>query len=306
LKLDGFDLSNVHFVWSPYNKPKLYIKPGDEVEVLIPDSSTNQIKYDFKTEDMHKIDESKFDGAVGPIYVEGAEEGDTLVVTLKEIEVGNWGWSAILSNFGILKGLFKEKLVIWDIKNGYATAKDFLKGIKIPINPFLGVIGTAPKFGDLPMIPPHSSGGNMDNRLLTQGSVIYFPVNVKGALLSLADPHASQGDGEVSGTAIETSARVLIKVDLRKGEKIDTPKAVVNINDAGKQIVTMGIDKDPIAAARKAVLNMVEELKSKGLSGEEAYILCSVVGNLKMSEVVDEPNYVVSFSIPEKIININA
>jgi Predicted acetamidase/formamidase len=68
----------------------------------------------------------------------------------------------------------------------------------------------------------------------------------------------------------------------------------------------MGIDKDPIAAARKAVLNMVEELKSKGLSGEEAYILCSVVGSLKMSEVVDEPNYVVSFSIPEKIININA
>jgi acetamidase/formamidase len=68
----------------------------------------------------------------------------------------------------------------------------------------------------------------------------------------------------------------------------------------------MGIDKDPIAAARKAVLNMVEELESKGLSGEEAYILCSVVGSLKMSEVVDEPNYVVSFSIPEKIININA
>ena len=126
-KLDGFDITNVHFSWSPNNQSKLFVKPEEEVEVLIPDSSTNQIKENFTTEDLNKIDESKFDGAIGPIYVEGAKEGDALKVTIEKIEVSNWGWSAILKNFCLLKGLFDERLIIWRIENGYASTK-FFKG----------------------------------------------------------------------------------------------------------------------------------------------------------------------------------
>lgn len=302
-KLDGFSLSNVHFKWSPHNKPVLFIDPGEEVEISIPDSSTNQIKENFTTDDLSKIDESKFDGAVGPIYVNGAKPGDAISVTLEKIEVGNWGWSAILSNFGVLKGQFKDRLIIWEIKNGFAKTKDsFLKDVSIPIRPFLGVIGTAPSNGELPMIPPHSSGGNMDNRLLSEGSNIILPVKVEGALLSLSDPHAAQGDGEICGTAIETSAKVIIRVDLIKNANIDLPIAKVNLEDNGPHLLTMGISENPIDAMREALLSMIRELNKRGFTSEEAYVLCSVVGSLKMSEVVDMPNYVVSLTIPEKII----
>jgi acetamidase/formamidase len=302
-KLDGFNLSNVHFKWSPLIKPVLFIDPSEEVEISIPDSSTNQIKENFTTDDLSKIDQSKFDGAVGPIYINGAKPGDAISITLKKIEIGDWGWSAILSNFGVLKGRFKDRLIIWKIKNGFAKTKgEFLKDVSIPTRPFLGVIGTAPPNGELPMIPPHSSGGNMDNRLLNEGSNIILPVRVDGALLSLSDPHAAQGDGEICGTAIETFAKVVIKVDLIKNANIDLPMAKVNLEDNGSHLLTMGISENPLDAMKEALLSMIKELNKRGFSSEEAYVLCSVAGSLKMSEVVDMPNYVVSLTIPEKII----
>ncbi len=149
ITIDGTREENLHYKWSPNLKPIAYARDGDEVKVIIPDSSTMQIKPGMTAEDLAKLDSSKFDAAVGPIYVEDAEPGDALAVDILDIQVGDWGWSAILGFIGLLKGKFRDLLIHWRISNGYAeTVGDFLKGIKVPVKPFLGVIGVAPKEGE--------------------------------------------------------------------------------------------------------------------------------------------------------------
>ncbi|MGC8607379.1 MAG: acetamidase/formamidase family protein [Vulcanisaeta sp.] len=305
ITIDGTREENLHYRWSPNLRPIASVRDGDEVTVIIPDSSTMQIRPGMTAEDLAKLDSSKFDAAVGPIYVEGAEPGDALAVDILDIDVGDWGWSAILGFIGLLKGRFRDLLIHWRISNGYAeTAGDFLKGIKIPVKPFLGVIGVAPREGEFEMIPPQYFGGNMDNKLHGVGARVYLPVNVRGALLSLADPHASQGDGEVTGTAIETSATVRIRVNVIKGLGIRRPFTVASIKDEPTNVIaTMGISSDLYQAARDALEDMLTILsKLYGLTPEEGYVLSSVIGNLRISEIVDEPNYVVTLTIPRSII----
>lgn len=302
IEIDGREERNLHFKWTSDIQPVAKVGDGETVHIIVPDSSTMQIKSDYTTSDMGKIDGSKFDAAVGPIYVEGAEKGDVLEVEIVDIKVGSWGWSAIIKDFGFMKNVYDERLLIWDIKDGFAqTRGDFLKGIKIPVNPFLGVTGVAPEKGEFGMIPPQYFGGNMDNKLLTKGSKIYFPVNQPGALLSISDPHAYQGDGEICGTAIETSADVKLKVKVHKSKNIRFPQADVRETVNSKLILAMGIANDLHTAARYAFENMVERMSERGLKPDETYILCSVAGNLRISEIVDEPNFVVSLTIPEEI-----
>ena len=305
ITIDGTKEENLHFRWSPNLKPIAHVRDGDEVRVIIPDSSTMQIKPGMTAEDLAKLDSSRFDAAVGPIYVEGAEPGDALAVDILDVQVGDWGWSAILSFIGLLKGRFKDLLVHWRISNGYAeTVGDFLSGVRVPVRPFLGVIGVAPRDGEFGMIPPQYFGGNMDNRLHGVGARVYLPVNVKGALLSLADPHASQGDGEVTGTAIETSATVRIRVSVVKGLGIRRPFTVAPIRDEPTEVIaTMGISSDLYQAARDALEDMLAILnRLYGLTPEEGYVLSSVIGNLRISEIVDEPNYVVTLTIPKNVL----
>ncbi|MEM3656525.1 MAG: acetamidase/formamidase family protein [Thermoprotei archaeon] len=297
--LDGTLNQNIHFKWRPDNKWVIRVDPGEQFQVVLPDSSTNQIKSTFTVEDLKTIDESKFDAATGPVYVNGAVPGDTVEVILDDIEPGDWGWTAILSNFGLLKGVFKETLVIWDIADGRAQARGgFLRGISIPVRPFLGVIGCAPSEGEYGMIPPQHFGGNMDNRLLKKGAQLFLPVQKEGGLISFSDPHAAQGDGEVCGTAIETSAKASVRIKLHKDMHIKRPMLISHVEDSGPVLATMGISNDLYQASKDALLDAINQLKTRGLTGEEAYVLCSVAGNLKISEIVDEPNYVVSLTIP--------
>lgn len=301
--VDGTNLQNVHFRWTPSNKPVQTVKPGEEFRVIVPDSSTMQMQESYTTEDLGRIDAEKFDGAVGPIYVEGAEPGDTLEVNIIKLKVGTWGWTAVLSNFGFLAGKYPEALIIWDLEGGVGRARGgYLKDIEIPLIPFLGVVGVAPEEGEYGMIPPQYFGGNMDNRLLREGSSLFLPVSVKGALLSFSDPHGAQGDGEVCGTAIETSADVIASVKVHKSTGQKFPKLVSQETFSGKELVVMGIGPDLKEATRNAVTDMITHLQKYGLSGTEAYALCSVAGNLRISEIVDEPNYVVSVILPEKLI----
>jgi acetamidase/formamidase len=302
--IDGRKEENLHYRWSPSLRPVASVRSGDEVRVIVPDSSTLQIRPDSTTEDLGRLDESRVDAAVGPILVEGAEPGDTLMVEIEDIEVSDWGWSAILSSMGLLKGRFRDRLVIWDIGNGYAAARgNFLRGVRVPVRPFLGVIGAAPREGEFRMIPPQNFGGNMDNRLHGKGARVYLPVSVRGALLSVADPHASQGDGEVCGTAIETQADVRLRVEVVKGLNIRRPFTVAPTHGEGEVIATMGITDDLYEAARQAVEDMLALLgRLYGLSPEEAYVLSSVAGNLRISEIVDEPNFVVTLAMPKALL----
>ncbi|MEM0156401.1 MAG: acetamidase/formamidase family protein, partial [Thermoplasmataceae archaeon] len=169
--LDGKKPENIHFKWSADLEPVISMKSGDQISILVPDSSTWQIKREFSTIDLaNSVDPEKYDGAVGPILVEDARPGDTLEVSIHKIRTGNWGWSAIIPEIGFLKGLFDNRLVVWDIgEDAISVTKDFLAGIRIPVHPFLGVMGTAPSSGSVGMIPPQRFGGNMDNKKLGIG-----------------------------------------------------------------------------------------------------------------------------------------
>jgi len=304
--LDGFKSENVHFTWSSKNEPVLAVDDGEELAVRVPDASTSQIREGWTTEDLEKIDESRLDGAVGPIYVRGAKRGSALEVDVEEVRPGRWGWTAIMKGFGVLDGLFAERLVIWDIGEGYATTRgDFLRGVRVPLNPFLGVIGVAPEAGEYDVIPPQRFGGNMDNRLLTAGTRLLLPVEVDGALLSVGDPHASQGDGEVCGTAIETSAEVRMRVKVRDGLKLSYPVAYVPAprSTRGEMLVAMGISGDLREAMSTSVRNLIDMVAAHGFSRDEAYVLMSVCGELRVSEAVDMPNFTVSSAVPLEVLN---
>ncbi|MGC9174251.1 MAG: acetamidase/formamidase family protein [Thermoprotei archaeon] len=305
LIIDGKKPGSLHYRWSSKLEPIAEVSPGEEFELRIPDSSGGQIGEDWTTKDIERIDESRFDGALGPIYVKGASKGDALEVELLEIRTGAWGWTAILNDFGVLKGRFPNRLMIWDLNSGQAVSKsDFLKGISVPLRPFLGVVGTAPAEYEYPMIPPQSFGGNMDNPLLVAGSRLLLPVNVDGALLSFADPHASQGEGEVCGTAIETSAEVRAVVRVRHDLKLSYPVAFVpGVPPVGPSLVAMGIACDLKKALKESLENLMDLAVAYGLEKEETYVLHSVAGKLSLSEAVDEPNYVVSSSLPLSLIS---
>ena len=297
--LDGRNEKNLHFKWSPEVKPVIRIEPGELLEVIVPDSSTMQIKRESELSDLGAIDSSKFDAAVGAIEVAGSRKGDTLEVTIVDISPDSWGWTAIMNDFGLLKNRFPESLVIWDISGGVAkSSSDFLKDVTIPVRPFLGIIGTAPEKGSFGMIPPQRFGGNMDNKMNCTGARILLPVNIDGAMLSISDPHASQGDGEICGTAIEISATVRLKVRIIKGRQTLDPVVYSRNQESGSLMCAMGIDSDLHQASVKAAENMIQQLSLSGFKPEEAYILCSVAGDLRISEIVDEPNFVVSMCLP--------
>lgn len=301
--LDGTKNENIHFSWKPGNRHVMEVADSEIFEVEVPDSSMYQITRDTTVSEMKALDEDRFDGAAGPVKVTGAEPGDSLELEIINIETADWGWSAIIQMLGLLKGEFDDTVVIWDIHDRYCTTRgDFLRGIRVPKNPFLGVIGTSPESGEFGMIPPMHFGGNMDNPLLTKGSRLVLPVNVPGGMISFGDLHAAQGSGEVCGTAVETSGKLTARIRVLKGMKTEYPVARVPQRHMPDSFSTMGISDDLKEASKMAVRRMFSMLhKEKGLTEKESYILCSVAGNLHISEIVDEPNFVVSMSIPENI-----
>src|SRR5262245_59732281 len=180
--------------------------------------------------------------------------------------------------------------------------------VAVPLAPFPGVMGVAlDEAGGYSTMPPRKNGGNMDVKQLTAGTVLYLPVWVDGALFSVGDAHAAQGDGEVCVTAVEMSARISLRFDLLAGRALPEPQLRVRRplgggHDAGPYFVTTAHGPDLYAAAQRAVRYMIDHLAAeRGLSGEEAYVLSSVAVDLKISEIVDAPNWIVSAFLPESI-----
>lgn len=300
--IDGFKSQNWKYSWDQWDDYALEIDIEEPLTIRIPDSSSNQIKEDWDTEMMKHLDNSKIDALVGPIRVNGLRKGDAIKIEILDIRPGKFGWSAILDNFGLLKNVFQQKLVIWDISGDYATGRNgFLNGLRVPIHPMIGILGTSPASGEFPVIPPQYFGGNMDNRYIKKGAVVYLPVNRDGVYFAMSDPHASQGNGEVCGTGIETSAEVVLKVS-RSSLKLQYP-IIESYRDQKEEVVAFtGIDRDLYNASQKAVNNFISYAKNLGITGEEAYILASVAGDLEISEIVDEPNFEVSLVVPRNLL----
>jgi acetamidase/formamidase len=179
-----------------------------------------------------------------------------------------------------------------------------MPGIRLPWAPFCGVIGVAPTSGPLSTIPPDVFGGNMDTRHLVAGSTLFLPVFQPGGRLSAGDGHATQGDGEVCGTAIETPMRATMRLTVRKDIKVSAPEflAAPDPNAAlrsGRRYATDGVGPDLLGAARDATRRMIDWLgREHGLAAPEAYMLCSVAVDLRISEIVDMPNYLVTAYCP--------
>jgi acetamidase/formamidase len=296
-------LENLHFSWSKNNKPVAFIEDGETISIIVPDSSTMQVQENWTVGELKKMNTTLLDAAVGPIFVKGAHEGQVLRVDILDIRVGTWGWSSTEKNAPLIRGRFEDNLVIWAIKDNFAESRSsFLKGTRLPVSPFLGIMGVAPREGEYSTYSPNYFGGNMDNKLLTVGSSLLLPIGQEGALLSVADPHAIQGDGEAGNTGLETSATVILRVSVDKARKpIRFPRALVRM-DSQEYLVTMGICPDLYEASRIAMSEMIDELSSLGYFEAEAYMLCSLVGDLRISELVDEPNHVVTMMVPRKIL----
>jgi len=304
-----------HLAWDHSIVPAIRIVSGDTVSFDCLDASNGQVTPTTEPSSLKNADVSTMDQVNGPVYIEGAQPGDTLQVDVLELHPAEWGWTAILPGFGLLADEFEEPaLKIWKLeRHGEGEGTDYgfawfdrAKGIKIPLRPFTGEMGVAPAAkGAFSTIPPYSTGGNIDTRHVTKGTTLYLPIEVEGALFSTGDGHAAQGDGEVCGTAIETPMRVTFRLTVLKNKPyVKTPHfstpASTGVSDG--YYCTTGVDPDIREATRSAVRHMMEFLKAEhGLTRVEAYMLCSVAGDLRMHEVVDMPNYVIGMMMPKSI-----
>jgi acetamidase/formamidase len=298
---------NVHHGWSPDQAPFLTLDSGTEITVATVDASGGQLVPGSTAASVGAMDFDRVNPINGPVYVNGARPGDVLQVDILAVEPGTFGWTAIIPGFGLLADRFAEPwLHIWELDGGAAV---FTDGIRVPLQPFCGVLGVAPAApGRHSVIPPRRVGGNLDTRQLGPGTTLYLPVEVDGALFGVGDTHAAQGDGEVCGTAIEGSMTVSLRLSVRRDLDIDTPEFDVHgpLERAGAAAAgyhaTTGIGPDLLGATRQSVLRMIAYLeRHRGLTAEAAYALCSVAVDLRISEVVDAPNWVVSAFLPQDL-----
>jgi acetamidase/formamidase len=283
--------------------------PGDVVELETVEASGGQLGPASTVADVAALDFARVNPVTGPIFVDGARPGDALKVTLLEFEPSGWGWTALIPGFGLLAEQFPEPaLNLWSYDRASLAPAAYGPGGRVPLKPFAGTLGLAPaEPGTHSIVPPRRVGGNMDIRDLAAGTILWLPVAVPGALFSLGDTHAAQGDGEVCGTAIESPMRVTLRLELEPGAapafpRFETPAPVARHLDGKGYHVTTGIGPDLMAAARAAVSGMIDLLgRLHGLAAPEAYMLCSVAGDLRISEIVDQPNWVVSFYFPKLV-----
>ena len=298
-----------HVGWDRSISPCVAVSPGSTVEIETIDSSGGQLSASSAIQDLINLDFLRVNPVTGPIYVEGAQPGDALRVRFDEFHPSGWGWTANIPGFGLLADQFVEPaLHIWKYDSAHPTFALFAAGGQVPLKPFVGTVGLAPAEEGLhSVVPPRRVGGNMDIRDMSAGTELLLPVEVEGGLLSLGDTHAAQGDGEVCGTAIESPINVVVTIDLVKTANLETPRFITNgpvsrhLDTKGYQVTT-GIGADLMQASKEAVSRMIDWLStSHGISPVDAYMLCSVAGDLRISEIVDMPNWIVSFYFPRSI-----
>ena len=345
-----------HNRWHPDIPPIVRVEQGQVVGIETRDALDGQVTPHSTAAELGRVNLHIVHPLTGPLFVNGAEPGDLLEVTLVEIEPQPFGFTVQIPGFGFLRDLFTEPhMVRWTIANGFATSPD-LPGVRVPGAPFMGVIGVAPSHdlleqinrreadlarrggvvlppevtGAVPADPalartalrtiaPHETGGNVDIKQLTKGSTLRIPVSIPGALFSVGDAHFAQGDGESCGTAIEMSATCYCSFNVIKGaaatrnvrdvqfyrnDYFTTPEMAVPrrfFATTGQSYTREGVNfsEDATLAARNALLNMIDYLVAeRGFTRQQAYAICSVAVDLKISELVDIPNFVVSAFLP--------
>jgi acetamidase/formamidase len=296
-----------HLQWDRSVPPVLTVPSGAEIGIDALDASCGQITAASTAADIATLDFSRVDQVCGPVFVEGAKPGDTLQVELLDFQPADWGWTAAIPGFGLLADDFPEAaLRITRLVGGFG---ELLPGVRIPLAPFCGVLGLAPAGEPRSTIPPTELGGNMDTRHLTAGATLWLPVAVPGALFSLGDGHAAQGDGEVCGTAIETPMRARVRLTVRTDMTVSAPEfrtggPLGRSTNTAPWLAADGIGPDLMTAAQESVRRMIDRLgQLHGLAAIDAYMLFSVAGDLRISEIVDQPNWIVTAYCPTSIFS---
>ena len=282
----------VVYVIGPYNKPIASVSVGQMVTIETMDAFRNQIN--SEKDDITQLITLPFvNPLTGPIYIEGANKGDTLVVTIHDIEVTrNYGVSALIPDFGGLCGTvftrtlqppLPARVMLHPIKNGQITFSDDLDIQTIPYTPFYGTIGTAPEIEAVSSLAPGVHGGNMDAADACPGNKVFLPVNVPGALFHIGDGHAAQGDGEVCGVATEIPTRGTFTFELIKSNPISTPRI-----ESNEFLMAVGSARPMEDAARIAFYELILWLEQDfGIDRMTGYQLCSQVARVRLANMVD-------------------
>ena len=301
----------VGYYWSEA-KPALRIASGDiiDVDTLLTNSPSglaragvadDRIQPSLKAITTEVTGDRRGPGGhilTGPVYVEGAEPGDTLEVRILSIDLPiDYGYNGC-SGF-VPENCERDtpsKILALDRKN---MTSEFAPGIVVPLKPFFGSMGVAPApdLGRVSSNPPGRHAGNMDNKELVAGSTLYIPVFAAGALFEIGDGHAAQGDGEVDQTAIETSLRGRLQLTVRKGAPLNFPRA-----ETATDYISMAFDPDLTKATTMAIQEMVDFIAGRWkMNKHQAYQLVSVAGNVAVTQLVDKPNHGVHVRLPKSI-----
>ena len=270
---------NCIYTMSAENKPVLYIDPGTEVIFETWDALHGQIA--SADGGIDSLNWNRVNPATGPVYINGAQEGDILSVRIEKIDVADTGIVLCGSDMGVMGDKLKGTAIkIVPINNDTAVFSD---NISIPLNKMIGVIGVAPKGDAIPCGAPDLHGGNMDCKEICEGATLLLPVNVPGALLAMGDLHAVMADGEIGVTGVEVAGEVTVIVDVIKNKTLPLPML---IND--DYVMTLASDADLDIAVEMAVVNMVEYLSAEcGFSKNDAVMLTSLVADVRICQVVD-------------------
>jgi len=300
-------LDKYHYKWDNSLPPAVTIAPGDVVHCETNEVTSGQLNPGDPASKLGALDFDRLYPLAGPVYVEGAEPGDALEVEILTLQPGSWGWAALLPGLGLLAADFPDPYVRY-FELGNRKSAELRHDIHIPIAPFCGTMGVATdEPGRHDVLPPTKGAGNIDTRHLTAGTKLYLPVFVKGAMFSAGDCHAAQGDGEVCVTGIECPMTFSLRFNVVKGGSLRpwsyhflTPAAPLQPqSDAAGYHAVCALGPDLMENAQNAVRDTIAWLQADhALSREDAYILCSLAGDLRISQIVDQPNFGVSFYLP--------
>jgi len=267
------------YSFGPLHTPVEHVKAGELILIETEDALGGQVKDEEAS--LEKLDWTRVDAATGPIFVEGAKPGDTLVVDILEIKPERRGVLVTIPKFGILgHKRVQATTKIVEISDGYVQFDD---DVRIRANPMIGTIGVAPENEEIPSGNLGRHGGNMDVKEITAGARLYLPVFVEGALFAAGDVHAVQADGELCISAVEVASRILFRLDLIK--RRSPPWPVLEARDNYAVLACGETLEEAAASATEAMVEAI--MREYNWPFEKAYMLGSLAVDLKINQVVD-------------------
>ena len=296
--------------WDNSTLARLTVAPGDSVELEMADASGFQVQPDWTAADFRsRFDSTKVHSLTGPIAIDGAEPGDQLAVHIEEFKHRGWAWTSLIPGLGLLAEDFPDHhLFIWKLEGDKTTS---FPGVTLDLNPFAGIIGVQrAEAGEFRTRAPGGFGGNMDVRHLTAGATLYLPIQTPGANLLAGDCHATQGDGEVCINGMEAPMQGRFRFELIKQTPLAAPYAqtrgplVSRRYDEAPWHMFIESAEEPREACKAVVRRAIEFIQKRlGCSPEMAYTLCSVVLDLKVSQLVNVPTTTITGYLPEAIFD---